>query len=117
MHGHLRTLAGEGATDCGRVPLGEESTAANNCALEGLQRKHPFIVRYDVQGLDSQLVVGLAANTQGQVVVVKYDSEGWDPRDLRPADKLADDNHVLINPCPVPTEIRKTKLGYLSCFE
>jgi hypothetical protein len=108
-YGHLRRLAGQGSTDCGHVALGEDSTTANNCAVGAFQKKHPFIVRYEVQGRDSQLVVGLATNDHGQVVVVKYDSEaGIRISFARTTDSLTTimsySNHVR---CP-PSSVRQS---------
>ena len=116
-HAHLIEFAGDSATDCGHVALGQEFNTANSCVLGAFQEKHSFIVRYDVQGRDSRLVVGLAANDQGRVVIVKYDSEGWDPHQLQSDDRLADNGHVLLKPCPAESKLHKTQTGYLSCFD
>src|ERR1019366_6378791 len=115
VYAHLKRLADSPATDCGRVALGEDGTAANECAMAAIQKKSAFLVRYEVQGLDSRLVVGVAADDKGRVVVVKHDTEGWDPHELRPEDRLVDDNHVLVKPCDALAQLHKTERGYLSC--
>src|SRR5215468_8477852 len=54
---HLRDIAGKEAADCGHVGLHQSPVAANDCALAAWKIHSSFLVRYDVQGLDSELVV------------------------------------------------------------
>jgi hypothetical protein len=69
-------------------------------------------VRYDIQGLDSDLIIGLAQNNAGQLYSVKFDSEGWDTGEMQSQQKIV--GHVLIKPCPSHSPFIHPK-GYLSC--
>ena len=71
---HLRSIAGKNATDCGQVGLHQSPTSAADCALAAWKENRPFLISYDVRGIDSKLVFGLASSGGGDVFSVKYDS-------------------------------------------
>jgi len=112
---HLRRIAGDRATDCGHVGLHQSPATVNDCTLAAWKANRSFVVRYDVQGIDSELVVGLASNGNGEISSVKYDSMGWSTDGLR-GEKVTEDNHILLTPCPRPTKLFASKSGYLSCY-
>jgi hypothetical protein len=113
---HLSDIAGKEAADCGHVGLHQSPGAANDCAIAAWKIHHAFFVRYDVQGLDSELVVGLASGNSGDVFSVKYDSTGWETHGLRSGVKVLDNSHILVTPCPSPIKLFASDGGYLSCY-
>jgi len=112
----LRDIAGKQAMDCGHVGLHQAPDVANDCAVKAWKTNRPFFVRYDVAGIDSRLVVGLASSGGGGVSSVKYDSMGWDTHTLRSEAKLLDGDHTLVTPCPSPVRLFAASRGYLSCY-
>jgi hypothetical protein len=110
----LKDVAGGEATDCGRVGIGEDAAAANECSIRAIRLGRPFLVQYDVQGLDTRLVVGLARDDNGRVVMLKYDPEGWD-RNIGLGGELSFHNRLLTRYCGSPTRLQVSHRGYLSC--
>src|SRR5258708_34355935 len=72
----LKQLAAEGAIDCGMVENLETPDAASNCALKTREDKKPFFVRYGVQGIDTEQVLGFAGTASGNIFCVWYFGEG-----------------------------------------
>jgi hypothetical protein len=66
-------VAGANATDCGYVRFGEDSQAADDCAVSAFAEGRPFFVSYDRMGIDSHLVRGLVQDSSGRVWVIDYD--------------------------------------------
>lgn len=71
----LVELAGRDAHECGIVPLGTESTGAVGCAERMLGKKKPFPLAVELQGIDSHVWNGIAADASGQVSHVFFDSD------------------------------------------
>jgi hypothetical protein len=99
MDRKMRSIAGTKALDCGRVRVYEVAGPALKCARDAIARKHSFIVRYDLKGIDSVLSQGFAGNINGEVYSIKFDSY-WCERD---AD--ADDKCLRIEKCTQPVRI------------
>jgi hypothetical protein len=114
---HLRSIAGKNATDCGHVGLHQSTTAASDCALATWKADRPFLVSYDVQGIDSKLVFGLASGGAGDVFSVKYDTMGWQADELHAGMKVLDSNHILVVHCPPPVKLFISSAGYLVCHD
>lgn len=108
----LTKIAGRNAEDCGYIRFGKDPKQANRCALESLAQKKPFYVAYDVQGMDSHLIIGLALDKTPQFFTVKYDSMGWDPSGVELPERVI--GHVFIKPCQ-DWHLQVTPRGYLSC--
>ena len=113
---YLRQIGGSSATDCGYVRFGESTARTDRCVKNAYQHHQPFVARYDVKGMDSRLVFGLAGNGTDRIVSVKYDSEGWE-RPSRDGAWLAEGNHVLLTPCPVPVQSSTMQSGHLACYQ
>ncbi|HWR34895.1 MAG TPA: hypothetical protein VN622_03360 [Clostridia bacterium] len=113
---YLRQISGANAKDCGYVRFGESTAQTDQCVMDAYKRHQPFIARYDVKGLDSRLVLGLAGDGTEKIVSVKYDSEGWE-RPSRTGASLVEGNHVLLTPCPVPVQFSKEQSGHLACYQ
>lgn len=113
---YLRQTGGEQARDCGYVRLGEAASDTNQCVVASYKSRQPFVARYDVQGVDSRAVFGLAGDGTDKGISVRYDSEGWEQPRRRGA-LLAEGNHVLLTRCPTPVTFQTTTSGYLVCYD
>lgn len=112
----LKALAGETSTDCGTVEIREDAASASECAEEASTAKRPFIVRYRLQGIDSEVMVALAGTNSGRVYAVMYDSMGWSSEGLSKNARLVDRNHNIVEPCPSPVRLRESRSHRLTCF-
>lgn len=70
----LPALAVDGATDCGEVRLGERATEAAACVDAALASAKPFMVRQELQGIDSRVELGFVVDHDGVVQALTYDS-------------------------------------------
>lgn len=61
----VRESAGQGATSCGRVPLGGDQAAAHRCAVEARRAGRAFWVQWQLRGIDSEVWSGLAFAANG----------------------------------------------------
>lgn len=61
----LRGAAGPGAVACGRAPLSGDQAAAHRCAVEALRAGRAFWVEWQVQGIDSEVWMGVAGAAGG----------------------------------------------------
>jgi hypothetical protein len=113
----LRSLSNRGkpALNCGLVGIWENPTIASDCALNAFTRRSPFYVRYNLQGIDSEVSAGLAGDAQGNVYFVEYNSMGWENDGLAKGAEITDDRHIYTAPCPSPVFLRKTKTGRVTC--
>src|SRR5208337_497817 len=61
----LQELAGNGATDCGRLKsqTQDQMAAASTCAMGAAKKKQAFYVAYELPGL----IVALAGNSDGKL--------------------------------------------------
>ena len=92
------------ATDCGRVPVRGNPEAATRCALDAFAAKRSFRVRYAMQGIDSNVAIGLVAASDGRVTALAFDDGGhW----RQP---------VYQWQCPVPVVLFRSSKGRLNCF-
>lgn len=107
----MHKLAGPGATNCGYVRLGEDKAAAIECAQSAVSEEQAFTVAFDVQGKDTQLIVGLASSGDRRTFLLEYDPQGWDPNSLKPGAQLL--GKLLVYFCPSPPAIGDQ--GDLSC--
>lgn len=84
----LVDLAGNGATDCGRLNSQAEDQlkAASSCATQAAESKHAFYVAYDMPGM----TVGVAGNADGKLFTAQAEgttglASGACPAQLRVA--------------------------------
>jgi hypothetical protein len=116
MQLELFALAGPTAVDCGRVGIRHNPFSATECVLNAFESKKAFLVRYDLQGIDSQVAVGLAGDLAGRAFGIAYDSQGWSDKGLHPPSVGNGDQHLITTPCPKPVKLSKTANGQLTCF-
>jgi hypothetical protein len=103
------------ALNCGWVEIDQSPDSASDCALSAYAHKSPFYVRYNLQGIDSQVSAGLAGDAEGKVYFVEYDSMGWETDGIAKEAKVTDGNHIYTEPCPSPISLKKTRTGRLTC--
>lgn len=116
MAQRLRTLAGNGAIDCGEVPVDGDPAKASSCAMKASRQRQAFYVRYRARGIDAQLVDGLASNSKNDTYAVIFDSLGVSANDQALNVTRPDGDHTIVMECPKPTKIRKAKNGKLTCL-
>ncbi len=74
LDGQMPGLTAMGATDCGSVGIGEDTTAATRCIEQALMEGTPFSARQQLQGIDSSVEVGFLVDDDGVVQQLIYDS-------------------------------------------
>lgn len=116
MERYFRQTGGPVAVDCGRVAIREDPTAATDCALKAFTAKQPFFVRYELQGIDSEVAAGLVSDASGRVYGVVYDSWGFSTEGLSRDSILSADHHLITTQCPAPTRLSRRATGRLTCF-
>lgn len=116
MDNRLHKLSGVHAVNCGHIRIRSNPAKATACVLRQFQNGHPFVVRYDIPGVDSEVSFGLASNSQHEVYAIGFDSFGTSPEGLPEGSKLMDGNHNVILPCPVPVKLRVTATGMATCL-
>ncbi len=62
-----RALAGDDATQCGAVPLGEPSLDAHACTVEAFASGLGFYALFEEQGEDEVFVTAIVGNPEGEV--------------------------------------------------
>jgi hypothetical protein len=102
-----RSLSDWSSKNCGRVPTTGDHDEVTRCALSAFGEHRPFRVRYDRQGLDSVLSVGLVSRKTGEMYLLLVD-------DFSFGTKWA--QSVQIRPCPQPAVLNITKMGRLTCY-
>jgi hypothetical protein len=116
METRSRKLAGAEAIDCGAVQIKQDPASATSCALNAFANKRPFYVRYYVHNIDSEVAGGFAYDKKGNLSALVFDSAGFAAESLRKGSRLVDRRHIIIEPCPQPIALRKSRRGRLTCF-
>ena len=118
----LKQLAGDGAIDCGIVGIWEKPDAASNCAMKAKEAIKPFFVRYQVQGIDTEQVLGFAGTASGNVSSVWYFGAGYvtggriTSEERKKKLKFMDGGRISIEECSKPINFRKANNGRVTCF-
>jgi hypothetical protein len=107
-----RKLSGPAATDCGRVPIHGDPKAANQCVVKAFAENKPFRVRYDLQGIDSNVSDGLVYTPNRQLYGLVFDGDpagqGGTSWERERAGRVA---------CPQPFQLYTNPSGRLSCLK
>jgi len=100
----LQELAGNGATDCGRLKsqAQDQMAAASTCAMGAAKKKQAFYVAYELPGL----IVALAGNSDGKLFSVQQEQP--EKAQSGPAAEL------VATPCP--SELRIAQSGRVTCI-
>jgi hypothetical protein len=104
-------LAGTKAVDCGRVKISENPKAATDCALGAFKADKPFLVRYDLQGIDSSVAAGLFRAPDGKVYAMSFDGDPMGGGGVSPTRQ-----RFTTELCPQPVNVQVTENGRLNCF-
>jgi len=116
LDNRLRTIAGPGALDCGRLPLRSKSKGPATCARDAVKTRKPFFVRFDDFGVDSVVASAMAGDARGNVFFIDFDSMGIDS-DWHPSGATMPDGfHTKVIPCSQPVRVRVTRSQELTCF-
>ena len=73
----LNERAGTGSKNCGVVGLTQPRSEAVRCAQAALKARAPFLVVFQVQGIDSEIFHGLAVNAGGNATLLRWDSDAY----------------------------------------
>ena len=107
-----RWLTGRNGIDCGRVRIGGDPHEATDCALTAQKQGRPFRVRYDIQGIDSEVAGGIVRTSSGQLYALSFDGNiaggGNTTLLLQRVSKV---------PCPEPIHLWVNPLGRINCFQ
>ena len=112
----LRTLSGEGATNCGNVEVEVSAVNADKCVKSELHSKSAFFVRYDVHDADEQVAVGLAAAPDGTLYAIAYDDVGVSTIGLADKAEVTDGGYGVVVRCPRPISLRPSISKGLTCI-
>ncbi len=108
LEGQLRNIAGQGATNCGRVGVSGDVKKVSDCAMEANAAKRPFYVAYDLPGGDAGTITfAFAGNSEGKVFHLEQNPKGW-PAETS-GGKLSDNNRVFTTDCPAPLRLAQSQ--------
>ena len=111
MDWRSRYLAGWRGENCGRVKIGQDATAATQCALKAQSNGRPFRVVYNIQGIDSAIAGGIVRTPSGRLLAVTYDGCpmgcGFSLLQQR----------VSTSDCPEPYHLYVNPKSRLNCFQ
>ena len=71
----LHSRAGTNAKDCGFADRGDDPSRVDDCVISAFESGTPFIARYYRQGIDSQIIAGIAGDDAGSVTLLLWDSD------------------------------------------
>jgi hypothetical protein len=94
----LAKVAGPSAADCGLVMLDADKTNAVSCAGVALSNHQPFFVAFQVLGIDSQIVHGLAVSENGNAERFSWDSDKYGGRY-----RIKSESWISRQPCRMPS--------------
>ncbi len=106
----MKTLAPD-AVNCGRVGVRADPQKVTGCALDAFNRKKSFQVRYDLQGIDSDVAVGWVGMADGTVIAISFDGDPMGRGGTSPSRQRVDEHA-----CPQPVKLFLSPEGLLNCF-
>jgi hypothetical protein len=102
-----RSLVGADGIDCGRVKVNGDPKMATDCALKAESEGRPFRVRYDIQGIDSEVAGGVVRTPSGDLYGL------WFDREVREVGV----GHSSEDPCPKPYHLWVNPKGRVNCYQ
>lgn len=111
MEKRTSRMAGPKAVDCGHVDASKSPKDATDCAQGAFLQHKPFRVRYDLQGIDSDVAAGLVLTPQGKLFAIFFDGDPYGG-----GGTSEQNQRVYVQLCPKPVSVRVTPSGRLSCF-
>jgi hypothetical protein len=73
----IRKTAGNEAVDCGLVLATTPREPAVACSTSAMTNHQPFFVAFQVRGIDSQIIVGVAVDRAGRATKMLWDSDAY----------------------------------------
>jgi hypothetical protein len=107
-----KQLAGASGFDCGRVPVNGDPKAATQCVLRLQKQGRPFRVRYDLQGIDSDVAEGLVRTPLGKIYALDFDGDPSGGGGTNVYGGLAK-SFV----CPAPVLLELNPKGHVNCVK
>lgn len=113
----LKSVAGQGAADCGTVSSNGPDGAVADCGMKAFQQKKPFFLGYSTSyGKALDFAYGMAGDANGNVSIVTYEVRRFPAVAPNKHTQLADDNHTRVTGCVKPITLDKTDRGELTCI-
>jgi hypothetical protein len=100
-----------GAINCGRVGIRLDPRQASKCAMDAFKSKKSFQVRYDLQGIDSNVAVGWVSTAAGAVIAISFDGDPTGRGGTSASRQRVDERA-----CPQPVKLFASPQGRLNCF-
>jgi hypothetical protein len=118
IRNRLAVLAGQGATDCGKVGTRTDPKPSSECVLKSFENHRAFYVLYDTQefSIDSHTIRGLAGDESGNLYNVEFSSTEWSTEGLSSGTQLLDGGHIFVEPCSKPIALSKSIYKGLTCI-
>lgn len=98
--------------DCGTVKIGTDPAAATDCALQAQSQGKAFRVRYNIQGIDSDVAGGIVRTTSGELYALSFDG---DPSGGGRTSLVR--QHSAKFACPQPYHLWVNPKGRVNCFQ
>lgn len=109
----LRKLAGNDATNCGRISVSTELKTSADCAMGANAAKRPFYVAYDLPGGDGQTITfAFAGAADGTIYRVEHNPRGWP--EPPSGGQMSDNNQTFTATCSAP--LRVAQSGRVTCL-
>ena len=105
-------LVGPQGVDCGRVHPREDAKKTTECGLAAQAAGQAFRIRYDLQGIDSAVAVGIVRTSAGEVLALFFDGDPMGGGGVSPLRQ-----RVSVRPCPKPVHLWVDRSGRISCFQ
>ena len=105
-------LATARAINCGRVEIHNDPKQATECALAANLAGAPFRIRYEIQGIDSDVAGGFVRTPSGQLFALSFDG---DPQGGGGTSFVR--QRVTVKECPTPYHLYVNPKGRLNCFQ
>ena len=102
--GRLSKAAGDGAVDCGLVKLRSSRAQAVSCVRSALASHHAAFAVFQVQGIDSDIYLGLAVDRAGRGTRLMWDSDAYGGGRL-----FAAESWIEQKPCSQPSVAEEGK--------
>jgi len=74
FHAQVKTSAGDGARDCGNLPLGVATTEQDACFADAARKQQAFFGFRRIQGIDSELRRATVRTPDGKYYLITHDS-------------------------------------------
>ena len=108
----LKSIAGQGATDCGIVSSSNSDGVVADCGVKAFQGRRPFFLGYSTSyGKPLDFAYGVAGDASGNVSIVTYEIRRFPAVAPDKHTQLADDNHTRVTECVKPIGLDKIRGG------